>query len=196
MKNVETQTWTKSSTSGQHTASLQDCRAHWSLMLQQEKCGWQLFQLCSSMLRRINSPAPQKKRHDPQEQYSLKYWICFEYQLQLWKLHCGFQGMRWTDQNAQKTHSSPWEELNNTRTQKRISLHKEIRYHLVNVAWPKSKQRKQLAVPSIQIKTETRFTKQIFLSNSGDKKLLPTFLSWNKADKCLYRGDSTKHLKR
>lgn len=94
MKSVETQTQTKSSTSGQHTASLQHCRAHWSLMLQQKKCGWQLFQLCSSLLRRINSPAPQKKRHDPQEQYSLKYWICCKYQLQLWKLHCEFQGMR------------------------------------------------------------------------------------------------------
>jgi hypothetical protein len=81
------------------------------------------------LLRRINSQ-PQKKRHDPQEQYSLKYWICCKYQLQLWKLHCRFQGMRWKDQNAQKTHSLPWEELNNTRTQKRISLHKEIRYTL------------------------------------------------------------------
>lgn len=130
MKSVETQTETKSSTSGQHTASLQDCRAHWSLMLQQEKYKWQLLQLYSSLLRRINSPAPQNKRHDPQEQYSLKYWICCKYQLQLWKLHYGFQGMRWTDPNAQKTHSLPWEELNNTRTQKRISLQKEIRYTL------------------------------------------------------------------
>lgn len=130
MKSVETQTQTKSSTSGQHTASLQDCRAHWRLMLQQEKYEWQLFQLYSSLLRRINSPAPQNKRHDPQEQYSLKYWIRCKYQLQLWKLHYGFQGMRWTDPNAQKTHSLPWEELNNTRTQKRISLHKEIRYTL------------------------------------------------------------------
>jgi hypothetical protein len=27
------------------------------------------------LVEKDNCPAPQKKRHDPQEQYSLEYWI-------------------------------------------------------------------------------------------------------------------------